>query len=172
MTNVITEYPQFFTGTILEWKKLLQPDKYKNTIIESFSFLVKDKRIIIYAFVIMDNHIHLIWQMQAGIKPEAVQRDFLRHTAQEIKADLQLNHPKVLARFEVKAKDRQYQFWERNSLSVELRTDKVFQQKLNYIHHNPVKAGLCNLPEEYRYSSASLYEINKTEWEFLTHYKD
>lgn len=172
MINVITEYPQFFTATILEWKKLLQPDKYKDIIIESLCFLVKDKRIIIYAFVIMDNHIHLLWQMQAGIKPEAVQRDFLRHTAQEIKADLQMNHPKVLARFEVKAKDRQYQFWERNSLSVELRTDNVFQQKLNYIHLNPVKAGLCNLPEEYRYSSASLYELNKTEWEFLTHYKD
>ena len=172
MTNVITEYPQFFTATNLEWKNLLKEDKYKDIVIDSLRFLVQSKRIILYGFVIMYNHIHLIWQMQAGISPQAVQRDFLKYTAQQIKKDLQKNCSDELVQFEVKAKDRQYQFWERNSLSVELRTGKVFQQKLHYIHFNPVKAGLCNLPEEYRYSSASFYELNKTEWEFLTHYKD
>ena len=172
MTNIITEYPQFFTATNLEWKKLLKPDKYKDIIIENLRFLVKEKRIILYAFVIMENHLHLIWQMQAGIKPDDVQRDFLKYTAQKIKKDLAANHPAVLSRFKVKTKDRQYLFWERNALSIELSTEKVFQQKLNYFHNNPVMAGLCTLPEEYRYSSASLYELNKTEWEFLTHDKD
>lgn len=172
MPSIITEYPQFFTATNLEWKKLLKPDKYKDIIIESLRFLVKEKRIILYAFVIMDNHLHLIWQMQAGVSPESVQRDFLKYTAQQIKRDLQKNHPAVLAHFKVKAKDRRYQFWERNTLSIELSTEKVFQQKLNYIHNNPVSAGLCMQPEQYRYSSASLYELNKTEWEFLTHEKD
>ena len=172
MTNIITEYPQFFTATNLEWKKLLKPDKYKDMVIDSLRFLVKEKRIILYAFVIMDNHLHLIWQMQAGIKPADVQRDFLKYTAQKIKKDLQLNHPDVLKLFKVKTKDRQYQFWERNALSIELSTEKVFQQKLNYIHNNPVQAGLCILPEQYRYSSSSFYELKKTEWEFLTHEKD
>lgn len=110
--------------------------------------------------------------MQAGTKPTDGQRDFLKYTAQKIKKDLQKNHPKVLSLFKVKTKDRQYQFWERNALSIELSTTKVFQQKLSYIHNNPVKAGLCILPEDYRYSSASLYELNKTAWEFLTHIKD
>jgi putative transposase len=153
-------------------KRLLKPDKYKDIIIESLRFLVKEKRIILYAFVIMENHFHLIWQMQAGIKPADVQRDFLKYTAQKIKKDLQINHPTVLSHFKVKTKDRQYQFWERNALSIELSTEKVFQQKLNYIHNNPVMAGFCVLPEQYRYSSASLYELNKTGWEFLTHEKD
>jgi putative transposase len=153
-------------------KRLLKPDKYKDIIIESLRFLVKEKRIILYAFVIMENHFHLIWQMQAGIKPADVQRDFLKYTAQKIKKDLQINHPTVLSHFKVKTKDRQYQFWERNALSIELSTEKVFQQKLNYIHNNPVMAGFCVLPEQYRYSSASLYELNKTSWEFLTHEKD
>ena len=53
----------FFTATILEWRHLLKPDKYKNIIIESLQYLVKERRIIINAFVIMDNHIHLIWQI-------------------------------------------------------------------------------------------------------------
>jgi len=172
MPNIITEYPQFFTATNLEWKRLLKPDKYKDIVLNSLCFLVKKKRIILYAFVIMENHIHLIWQMQPGIKPADVQRDFLKYTAQKIKKDLRENHPQVLSRFKVKTKDRSYQFWERNALSIELSTEKVFQQKLNYIHNNPVMAGLCTLPEQYRYSSASLYELNKTEWDFLTHEKD
>ena len=64
---MITEHPQFFTATILEWKKLLAPDKYKDIIMESLKFLVTNKRIILNGFVIMPNHIHLIWQMCEGI---------------------------------------------------------------------------------------------------------
>jgi hypothetical protein len=45
----------------------------------------------------------------------------------------------------------------------------VYQQKLEYIHNNPVKAGLCLLPEEYKYSSAKFYELNENDWIFLTH---
>jgi putative transposase len=170
--NIITEYPQFFTATNLQWKKLLQPNKYKEMVFDALRFLVTDKRVIVYGFVIMDNHLHLIWQMRAGINSQAVQRGFLKFTAQQIKKDLIKNHPAILAHFKVDAKDRHYQFWERNSLSIELRRDKVFQQKLAYIHYNPVTAGLCNFPEEYHYSSASFYLLNKSEWEFLTHYKD
>ncbi len=57
---MITESPQFFTATILEWKRLLKPDKYKDIIISSLEFLVQNKRVQVNAFVIMDNHIHLI----------------------------------------------------------------------------------------------------------------
>jgi putative transposase len=124
------------------------------------------------AFVIMDNHIHLIWQMMAGIKPEAVQRDFMKYTAQKIKQDLIKNHPAVLAHFKVDTKDREYQFWERNALSVELNTLEMLKQKLGYIHYNPVLAGLCNLPEEYKYSTARFYETRLNNWDFVTHYAE
>lgn len=99
----------------------------------------------------MSNHIHLIWQMQPLIHPQHVQRDFLKYTAQQIKLDLQKNNPEALMHFEADAYDRTYQFWERRSLSIELRTDKVYQQKLDYIHWNPVSTGICKLPEEYTY---------------------
>ena len=124
------------------------------------------------AFVIMDNHIHLIWQMMEGIKPQAVQRDFMKYTAQKIKQDLIKNHPAVLSHFKVDAKDREYQFWERNALSVELNTLEMLKQKLEYIHYNPVLAGLCNLPEEYKYSTARLYETGVNDWSFVTHYTE
>ena len=153
-------------------EKLLRPDKYKDIIISSLRFLVNNKRVKVFAFVIMENHIHQIWQMMPDNKPEAVQRDFLKYTAQRIKRDLQKNHPNVLEHYKVAAKDREYQFWERNALSVELRSHPVFMRKLEYVHWNPVKAGMCKLPEAYKYSSALLYEVGKESWDFLSHYRD
>jgi putative transposase len=172
MATIITEFPQFFTATNLEWQNLLGPDKYKDVVVESLRFLVNDQRILLHSFVIMSNHIHLIWQMQPCVDPETVQRDFLKYTAQKIKADLKKCHPTVLEQFRVDAKDRKYQFWERNALSIELRTEAVLLQKLGYIHYNPVRAGLCLLPADYKYSSAMFYETGIDNWGFLTHYRD
>jgi len=171
MTEIISEYPQFFTATNLSWNKLLEPDKYKDIIIESMQFLVSDNRVIIYGFVIMTNHIHIIWQMRAGRKRDNVQRDFLKHTAQCIKDDMMKHHKKDIANYLVNAKDRIYQFWERNALSIDLWTEEVLLQKLNYLHQNPVRAGLSKFPGEYKYSSALFYKTGIDNWKFLTHYK-
>lgn len=109
MSEVITAYPQFLTATCLEWKKPLAPNRYKDILVESLRFLVGNGRILLYGFVIMPNHMHLVWQMKAGPRPSNVQRDFLKFTAQRIKADLQKNHPAVLEQLKVAAKDRTYQ---------------------------------------------------------------
>ena len=98
--------------------------------------MVTKKWVEVNAFVIMSNHIHLIWQIQEGYERDAVQRNFLKFVSQTIKRDLEKNHPKVLERFYVGARDRQYQFWERNTLSVDLWTKEVFIQKMEYIHYN------------------------------------
>jgi len=163
-------HPQYFTATILNWQHLLKPDKYKAIIIQSLQFLVKEKRIELNAFTIMSNHIHLIWQAQHGHVKENIQRDFLKYTSQTIKRDLELNHPEVLNFFEVGLKDRKYQIWQRNPLSIDLWTKEIFIQKLEYIHNNPITAGLCIYPEQYKYSSAKFYEKGEDEFGFLTHW--
>ena len=163
-------HPQFYTATILEWKYLLQQDKYKDEIIRSLQFLVLEKRIRLFAFVIMSNHIHLIWQSLPDNTPVSIEHSLLSYTAKKIRSDLQKNHPAVLAHFKVGAKDREYQFWERNSLGIELYSHEVFIQKLDYIHNNPVAAGLCRLPEEYYYSSAKFYEYGIDDFNMLSHY--
>ena len=167
-------HPHFFTATILGWQHLLQPEKYKNIIINSLRFLVTNNRVTIYCFVIMPNHIHIIWQMNDDILLENVQRDFLKYTAQQIKADLIENHPLVLDKFRVDKKDRKYQFWKHRPLSVPLWNNEVLLQKLDYIHNNPLqeKWKLADLPENYKFSSASFYILNQTEFDFLTHYND
>jgi putative transposase len=173
MSHSYPEYwPQFLTATILEWKPLLQNNNYKDEIIKSLQFLVQQKRMRLYAFVIMNNHIHLIWQPLGEQTPEKLQLSFMKFTAQQIKFDLQKSNPDLLDQFRVNAKDRTYQFWERNSLSVELRSTAVFNQKLEYIHWNPVKAGLCNTPEAYYYSSAAFYATGIDTFSMLTHCND
>ncbi len=169
--EVIEYYPDFFTATILEWKQLLKQEKYKEIIISSLEFLVKQKRIVVYGFVLMNNHIHIIWQCLPNNKPKEIQLSFMKFTAQMIIKDLRNNHQEVLAHFRVDNIDRKYQIWERNPLSVELRSREVLEQKLNYIHQNPVKANLCIIPEDYIFSSAAYYfSMDKNKWNFITHY--
>lgn len=172
MSSFPIEYPGFFTATNLEWKKLLSHDHYKDIIINSLRFLVVNERIKLYAFVLMDNHIHLIWQMMFGHQRKDVRRDFLKFTANQIKSDLIKHNPQFLEQFLVNANDRKYQFWERNPLHIELRKSSIFNQKLEYIHWNPVKAGICQTPEEYLYSSAKFYQTGIDNWGFLTHAND
>ncbi|MBX2894062.1 MAG: transposase [Cyclobacteriaceae bacterium] len=150
---------------------VLSRDIEKKIIIDSLRFLVSAQRIKITAFVLMDTHFHLIWQVLGEHKREDVQRDFLRFTAQQLLKQLRNEKSELLSKLQVNTKDRTYQVWQRNSLSIELRSAKVFLQKLEYIHNNPVKAGLCALPEDYRYTSARFYEVNVNEWDFLTHYE-
>lgn len=168
--ELLTVHPQFVTATIYQWEHLLKPDRYKDLVIESLRFLVKEDRILVYAFCVLSNHIHLIWQMKPGHKREDVQRDFLKFTAQTFRFDLEKNDPEGLAHFEVNLKDRKYQFWKRNTLSVDLFSGAVFRQKLDYIHRNPVKAGICKLPEDYEWSSARFYESGDLTYEFLSYY--
>ena len=115
-----TAWPEFFTATILEWKPLLAKDKYKQIIIQSLQYLVSKQKVVLYAFVLMRNHIHLIWHVQPGRTPSQVQHAFLKYTSQQIKFDLQFHHPSELELYKVNAKDREYQFWERNSLGIEI----------------------------------------------------
>ena len=163
-------WPQFYTATIYEWKQLLLQDQYKEIIIESLKFLVADKRIELNGFVIMSNHIHLIWQALPGFTPEDNQASFMKYTAQQMKKMLTIDDPVFLEEFKVNKYDRTYQIWKREPLGTELFTPSVLLQKLEYIHNNPVRAGLCTYPEEYHYSSAKFYEKGIDDFGMLTHY--
>ncbi len=168
-----TYHPQFITETILEWKHLLEQDSFKDIIISSLQFLHKEGSIVVYAFIIMPNHIHMIWQIQDGYIQEKIQQRFLKFTGQQMKFRMINEKSKILNEFLVEAKDRAYQIWERNSLSIDLWSEKVFIQKLDYIHNNPCKHPwrLAKYPEEYKYSSAKFYHTGIDDFGFLTHYR-
>lgn len=163
-------YPQFLTATIIDWKHLLLDNQHKNIIVDSLKFLVTDKRIILNAFVILSNHMHLIWQPTFAYSLSDIQTFLMTHTAKQFKRSLANKDAAALEAYEVNKYDRMYQFWKRESLSIELRTHAVYMQKLEYIHYNPVKASQCIHPEDYYYSSAKFYFNGADDFGMLTHY--
>ena len=86
-------YPSFFTATILEWKHLLKPNKFKNIIINSLEFLVKVKRVEIFGFVIMSNPNHIIWRISNEYQLAEVQQSYMKFSSQMIIKELRKNHP-------------------------------------------------------------------------------
>ncbi|RYZ97935.1 MAG: hypothetical protein EOP47_20575 [Sphingobacteriaceae bacterium] len=88
--------------------------------------------------------------------------------------ELAKTNPNQLENFRVNAKDREFQIWERNSLSVDLWSQPVFEQKLDYIHNNPIqeKWQLAQYPEDYKYSSAKYYYTGIDEFGLLAHYAE
>jgi putative transposase len=118
----------------------------------------------------VSNHIHLVWQKIPLTTKVKLQHSFMTFTAQKIKEDLQNNNAALLEDFKVDAKDRMYQIWERNPLSIELFSPKVLFQKIEYVHYNPIKAGLCVRAQDYYYSAVKFYETGVDDFSMLTHH--
>lgn len=156
----------FTTATILNWIPLLERNDFKDIVIDSLRFAVMNKRALVYAFVIMNNHFHVVWQVLTPFTLYDVRQNMLKYTAQQIRSLLSENpdyYP--LEKFRVDRGDRTYQIWERNPLSIEIYSDKVLKQKINYIHNNLAKKGLDDV--SYKYSSASYYATGIKNWDFL-----
>jgi len=161
---------EFFTATCLNWQPLLHFKERKQIILDSLTFLVNDKRIWLYGYVVMPNHIHILWSKQSEWIDKNVQQHFTKFTAQQLKFSLQ-SSPAELETYKSMQSDRQYQFWERRPHIATMYNRTVFEQKLDYIHNNPVKAGLSDLPENYEFSSAGFYLLNNPS-AILTHYME
>ena len=164
----------FFTATIHRWIPILQEDYPKQVILESLKFLIAEGAIKLSAYVIMPNHIHLIIKPLNNPKYQNAQLSFMRYTGQKIKFYLLDQNDSVINQFLVNKKDRVYQIWQRNPQATELYSRSVVEQKLDYIHRNPVKGKwkLANTDMDYEYSSIKFYEEDEMALPFLTHYMD
>lgn len=159
----------FFTATVLNWDAILD-EEAKKIIVSSLKYLVDNNRIILLGFVIMPNHIHVIWHINEKLFLEDVQRDFMKFTAQQIKFHLLSEDNLKLKQHLVNSKDRKYQIWKRKPLNVAIENNLIFEQKLNYIHGNPLQAKwqLVAEPEAYFYSSALFYTTGVDHFNMLT----
>ena len=140
---------EFFTATNLNWLHVLENDYHKQIVVEALKHRTDNGQLTINAFV--TNHFHIIWRVHNGIDRGAFQRDLMKFTAGSLLKFMLMNDDPLLSHLKVKAADRKQQVWERNPLPVELNTGKIFMQKLDYIHNNPLqpKWQLCTKPEDY-----------------------
>lgn len=161
----------FYTATIKEWKTLLFPNKVKDILVDSLRHLINKKKISLYGFVIMPNHIHLLWEMLEMNGKELPSASFMKFTAHEIQKELRLADKRTLEAFRINLSTRDYQFWQRDSLPKHAYSPWYVYQKLGYIHNNPVQGKwmLAPGPIEYYYSSARFYDTGIDDFNMLTH---
>lgn len=164
----------FFTATILNWQHLLKSDECKQIIISSLAYMSRQGRMLVGGFVIMPNHVHLLFRVGVNDTLATVQRDFMKYTAQQLKLWVLKNTPGQLISFKSTQHDRAYQIWERRPLAIPLYTYETMFQKLNYIHNNPCQERwkLVNDYLDYYYSSAGFYERGNNTFPFLVNYRD
>lgn len=164
----------FWTSTIHKWQRLLFKDDYKAIILNSLHYLHTHNKIDVFGFVIMPNHIHLIWRMKELNGKETPQGSFLKYTAHEFGKLILADADNSLVSYAVNAANKKHEFWQRDPLAIELYTRKVAFQKLDYLHFNPCTEywQLAASPGEYYFSSANFYETGKIDFPFLSDLRD
>jgi putative transposase len=163
------ERPYFVTFSVIRWIDVFTRREYKHILVDSLKYCRANNGLELYAWVIMSNHVHLI----IGTKDKPMQdilRDIKRHTSKTLTKAISENMQEsrrewMLWFFEREGKgnpnNEQYQFWQQGSHPIELWSNEVIDQKLDYLHDNPVTAGWVDEPEHYLYSSARDYAGGK-----------
>ena len=160
----------FVSFAVVEWIDVFTRNEYKDVVLESLRYCQKEKGMEIYAWCIMTNHVHLIFSSANEEKPELILGSFKRFTSKAIVRAIQDNPQEsrkewLLKSFEESGKKtsnvEHYQFWRHDNKPIELWSNKVIDEKLNYIHNNPVAEGLVFRAEQYVYSSATDYAGEK-----------
>lgn len=160
--------PHFITATVVDWIDVFTRQTYRDIVIESLDYCIKNKGMILYGYVIMSNHIHLVLQSSEGNLSDLI-RDFKKFIAAKVLEKIQIEPESrrdwMLERFklatESHSRNKNYQFWQYGNHPEEIYTNKFMWSKLDYIHLNPVRAGIVEKASHYVYSSASNY-VNDT----------
>jgi len=152
------QLPHFVTLTVLHWIPVFTRPATVEIILQSLQHLIADG-LKLYAYVVLENHLHLL------VQSEQLGHDLARfksYTARQLIAYLADNNVTQildqLAFYKKEHKtDRAYQFWQEGCHPEWIQNDDMMRQKIDYIHSNPVKRGYVDLPEHWRYSSARNY---------------
>ncbi len=154
----------YITLQIVNWADLFSRQVYRDIVIDNLRYCIANKGLIVYAYVIMSNHVHLLVQSNSGQLSNTI-RDFKSYTSKkfiqcieqnkESRSEWLLNVFKQAA--SMHKRNSHYQVWTHENHVVHVYSDKFVMQKLDYIHMNPARAGLVRQPEDYIYSSACNY---------------
>ena len=157
--------PHFITFAVVEWVDALSRPGYKEVIIESLLYCQQAKGLILYSYVIMNNHVHLIAAAEEGsnlpgILTSKVLLNAITSNVRESRRDWMMWISRSAGKRN--SNNKNYQFWQQDNRPIQLSTNEMMDQRLEYVHNNPVKEGIV-------YSSAINYADGKgmLEIEFL-----
>ena len=169
----------FITFAVVEWVNVLTRKGYRDIVADSLKYCQNEKGLIIHSWCLMSNHVHLVVSTK-NKNTSDVLRDFKKFTAKKIIEAIKENPTEsrkewMLQIFKEEgaknSRNSSYQFWRQDNQPKEMFGAKFIKQKLEYIHNNPVEAGIVVKSEEYLYSSARDYyegkNVGMIEVEFL-----
>jgi len=160
------EKPHFITFAVVNWIDVFTRETYIQILLDSLKFCIEKKGLKLHAWVIMSNHVHLIASAQEGVKLADIMRDMKKFTSQRIIAAINENQQEsrkdwliwMFKRAGAKNNNNDtYQFWQQDNHPIELSTNEMIDQRMDYLHKNPVKAGSVWEPQHYKYCSAIDY---------------
>jgi REP element-mobilizing transposase RayT len=155
----------FATITVVYWIDLFERVELKHLIVDSLKFYQERRGLIIYAWCLMSSHLHLIVSSQNDHRLSDFFRDFKKFTNREIiKVIERINESRrewLMAAFYKAGKDlkriKNFKVWQDGNHPIELFSNKFMDQKLEYVHNNPVEAEIVTEAHHYLYSSARDY---------------
>jgi REP element-mobilizing transposase RayT len=160
----------FLTFQVVAWVDVFTRKQYKDIIVDAFNYCVQHKNLKVHGWCIMINHVHCILSSGDGRLSDTV-RDFKRHTARQLLTAIDSNTEsrRIWMQFQFQqaasqhVRNEYFQLWthENHAELIDPHIQGMFQSKLRYIHYNPVKEGIVELPENYLYSSAVDYNGHK-----------
>ena len=155
----------FVTLSVIHWLDIFIRNEYKNILLESWRYCIDEKGMDLYSWCIMTSHVHMIIGSHKNTL-DSIMRDMKSHTSKKIREAIH-QHPKESRKgwlLEMMRKtgtrnsnNKDFQFWQQDNHPIELLNAGMIHQKLEYIHNNPVVAGIVRKPEDYIYSSAGDY---------------
>jgi putative transposase len=165
--NFNPDYLYFVTTTAERHIHIFKRESIIRIILDSLHFLRTSKRMELFVFVIMPNHIHLIGRFSKEHPLSDVMRDFKRHTARQIILQLMAKgHTEELGLLQSLNQDnkQKHKVWEDGFDARDIFSQDFLSQKMEYIHYNPCQShwNLANTPEEYPWSSARYYVLEKS----------
>ena len=152
----------FLTFTLVEWIDVFTRSAYKIVIADALEYCRIHKGLKLYAFCLMTNHLHLVCQTSEPFRMTDFIRDFKKHTAKEVIKKI-IEEPEsrrswLLDQFRYEGKyDKRittYKFWQEGYHAVQLDTNDMIDQRIEYTHQNPVRTLIVEQAEDYLFSSA------------------
>jgi putative transposase len=162
----------FITCTVHQWIDVFTKEVYKEILLDSIRHCQENKGLQVYGWVLMTNHIHMIISSNKNKLTDII-RDFKKYTATKIVDAIANNATESRKNWLLwlLKNDNEINFWQEGYHGEETFTLEFFETKLNYMHQNPVKAGIVEKEEEYLYSSCGdYYGIRKGKLDLIIEY--
>jgi putative transposase len=159
----------FVTFAVVGWVDLFTRNVYKEILLESWRYCQQQKGLLIHAYVIMTNHVHMIISKNSDKLLEEIMRDMKKFTSSKlleaIKKEPESRREWMLALFrqagESNSNNKIFQLWQQDNHPIECGSPTILSQKMDYVHENPVRAGFVEKAEDWTYSSAAHYYCGK-----------